>query len=550
MSKHIKTTFKVLGESPNVAAVATLIAALDIADDEVQALVVGTLLERRSTPGIVEIIRRIEQLPPAASRLVDKSGAALSRALRDCLLNDDPTLRGNALELVRRLEIYSELPTLISLLQAHHVIDRGAVAGVILELVNRLYERLRSGWEGDDSQPFLSDSERIRQQMMATLEAAGYRYSAHRCRAVIEGLLILADPEDMHLKKFIRDAAEESRGVAAELMCSSRHPGVMQLVVDSLTQNYPFPAAYAALEQRTDPEFICHLMRHWPRKPTAFQQKNLREIRSVAWLEPERMELDCIPAALHRALVAFLMTTGLPQSQKLVVLEWMVRFGSPEGRLAATDVLCDLEDDKVQEVVLEGLESQEPEVQAWATSQLRTWAIPNAMELLIERLDSPIPEVREAARNELVGFDIYRVLETFNDLDPRVQVAAGQLVRKIDPDAISKLRDEMQNATRRKRIRAARAALAMKLHLEVVEALMTMARDSDNLVRRTAAEILGRVPTREAVEMLLSLTHDLSPRVRDTAAEALLHLQGHHADTPNLHSAALPQPAGSPEALP
>src|SRR5207302_1956258 len=121
-------------------------------------------------------------------------------------------------------------------------------------------------------------------------------FHIHRCRQVLEGLLILSDPEDMLLKKLFRDASDEVRGLASEFLCSSPHAGVMSLVVDSMTQNYPIPAVFAAFERRTDPEFICHLLRHWPRKLSTFQQKNFKEIRTVSWLEPERMVLEVVPA--------------------------------------------------------------------------------------------------------------------------------------------------------------------------------------------------------------------------------------------------------------
>src|SRR5262249_43793530 len=160
-----------------------------------------------------------------------------------------------------------------------------------------LNEQLRFGKDGEEGGAFLREGDRVRHQILAMLEAAGYRYPTHRCRQVIEGLLILSDPENMHLKKFMRDATDEVRGVAAELLCTSRHPGVMGLVVDSMTQNYPFPAAVAAIEKRTDPEFIHYLLRHWPRKLTAFQQKNFREIRAVAWLDPAEPHLEVVPAA-------------------------------------------------------------------------------------------------------------------------------------------------------------------------------------------------------------------------------------------------------------
>jgi HEAT repeat protein len=526
MSNSLHTTFEVLAQTPNLAAVDVLVAAMDLPDWEVQALAVESILKRRPTRGIVELIRRLQTLPVPARQLVETPGIDLGRGLRDALLSGDAVLRGNALALIQRLAVYSEMPTLIALLQQPQVTERAAIEGVIFDLVNRMYERHRSGTNHEVTGSILRDGDRVRHQMLTTLESAAYRYPAHRCRQVVEGVLILGDPEDIHLKRFLSDATDDVRGVAAELFCSSRHPGVMGLVVDSMTLNYPFLTALSAFAQRTDPEFICHLLRHFPHKLTLFQQKNFRELSAIPWLDPARMHLDVIPEALHRTLIAFVMATGLPQTQKLAVLEWMVRCGSPAGRLAATDVLVDLEDDKVQEVVLESLESEEPDVQAWATSQLRAWEIPNAMELLVTRLDSSIPEVRQAARHELAGFNIHRAIEIFDHLDPRMQVAIGKLVRKIDPDTIHKLKEEMQNSIRRKRIRAARAALAMKLHSEVVDALSAMAHDSDNLVRRTAAEVLGKVPTDEAIEALRELAHDPSPRVRDAAAAALNHRLG------------------------
>jgi HEAT repeat protein len=148
------------------------------------------------------------------------------------------------------------------------------------------------------------------------------------------------------------------------------------------------------------------------------------------------------------------------------------------------------------------------------------------MELLLERIDSPLAEVREAARRELAGFDIYRALEIFGHLDLSMQKAVGNLVQKIDPDTPHKLRNEILHAIRSKRIRAARAAVSMNLQMQLADAFLVMARDSDNHVRRTATEVLGTIRSREAVELLLELTHDPSPRVRDAAVVAVAGLQG------------------------
>lgn len=550
MASPLEKTFDLLARTKNASAVGVLVTALDEADEAVQALAVGALLARGPTHGIVEIIRRHQVLARPARELVAKNAPLLSRGLRDSLVSGDAALRANALALVRQLEEFSELPTLVRLLEEQAIRERQAVESTIFDLVNRLYEHTQIGGERDESTGFLRDAQRIRHQMLATLESACHRFHVHRCRRVVEGLLVLGDPENIYLKKLFQECSDEVRGIAAELLHSSKHPGVLTLIVASLAQNYPLPATFSAFERRTDPEFICHLLRHWPRKLTAFQQKNLRELHAVAWLEPSQNHLDLVPAALHCPMIAFLMATGLSQSQKLAVLEWMVRFGSPEGRLAATGVLKELEDDRVQEVVLEGLDSKEPDVQAWATSQLRAWAIPNAMELLVERLDSPIPEVRQAARDELSGFDVLRVLEIFEQLEPRMRTAVGNLVQKIDPQTTHKLEHEMLTAIRSKRIRAARAALVMNLHLDVTNALLIMARDSDNLVRRTAAEVLGKVQTREAIDMLYELTGDISPRVRETATAALGEIKVARDPSPRESPARQDKPAPIMETTP
>jgi HEAT repeat protein len=525
MSKPLRKTFELLAETRNPSAVDLLVSALDIPEERVQALAIEALLQRRTTPGIVALIRRLPSLSNRTRALVEKAGIDLGRGLRECLLSHDAALRSSALMLVRRCEAFSEAATLIGLLEAPERSDRAEIEAAIIDLVNRLYEHLKYGKESDDTALYLRDADRIRHQMLAALEMAACNYPMHRSRQVVEALLVLSDPENMHLTRFLRDAPAEARATTAELLRFSRHEGVMNLALESMGQNYPYGGAVRAFELRTDPEFICHVLRHWPRKLSAFQQKNFKELHAVAWLDPQAPHLDAVPPALHRPLIAFLVATGLPQPQKLAVLEWMVRFGSPEGRLAATDVLVDLEADSVQDVVLESLESDEPDVQAWATTQLRSWSVPKAMELLIERLDSPVAEVREAARSELAGFNIARAIELFDQVEPRLQVAVGDLVQKIDLEAIPKLREQIQHPIRRKRIRAARAALAMKLHYQVVDALLVMARDSDNLARRTAAEVLGRVATPEAVTALRDLTHDASPRVREAASAALAEAQ-------------------------
>ena len=70
--------------------------------------------------------------------------------------------------------------------------------------------------------------------------------------------------------------------------------------------------------------------------------------------------------------MAFISTTGLPNEQKSGVEEWLIRHGTQEGRLATASVLGSLDSGTVQDIVTSSLYSDNEEIQAWATGQLRS----------------------------------------------------------------------------------------------------------------------------------------------------------------------------------
>jgi HEAT repeat protein len=70
-----------------------------------------------------------------------------------------------------------------------------------------------------------------------------------------------------------------------------------------------------------------------------------------------------------------------------------------------------------------------------------------------------------------------------------------------------------------------RAAQALGLAMDVQQNLLDLLADGDTQVRRTAAEVLGGVPTPDVVAGLAELLNDSSPRVRDAAEHALEKLQ-------------------------
>ena len=130
------------------------------------------------------------------------------------------------------------------------------------ELVNRLYEKSHFNKNSGGPGKFLQNAAQIRHAVLTSFDSACASLDklAH-AEEVIEGVLILGDVQNFVVKKVLWQGDEKHREIAGQLLLHSKHPGVMQLVLDFLSMNYPHPRAFEAISTRQDPEFIAHLLR-------------------------------------------------------------------------------------------------------------------------------------------------------------------------------------------------------------------------------------------------------------------------------------------------
>jgi hypothetical protein len=522
MASPVAKTFEVLSVTSSASAVDVLLFALDSPNERISDAAVSALISRRTTRGQVEIIRRLENLTHKARAEVESRSGELTAAFRHSVVHGDEESRRVALEFISATENYDQLVTVLELLYGNSGETHGLVAETFHTLVNRLYEHCHPEKGASAGRRSPHNSARICENVLKSLSKAAGRLDQVSCAdEIVEAVLILGDAGSAAVKSVLSQTSPACRERAGGLLLSSKHPGVMRVIFDSLSLRYPHSQVLEALESRDDPEFVCELLRWYPKQPAKVLQANLWQVNRTAWLSRSPLELEMIPPGLQATLVGFVSATGLEAQKKTAVHEWIVRHGASEGRRAAQNVLTGLDQNKVQNIVLDGLDSDDADLQAWATGQLRSRGVPQAVGLLIERLDSPMEAVREAAREELESFNLELMLDIYDEIDATICLRAGELLRKTDSACLSKLIHEMEQPIRRKRIRAARASLAMGMHAEVVPALVALIEDSDTLVRRTAAEVLGTIRTPETCEALQRLLNDSSPRVRAIAATAL-----------------------------
>jgi HEAT repeat protein len=527
MGDRLRRTFELLAESKATGAVDLLIAALDSKYSAIHEKAVVALLRRGTTRCQTEVIRRLPALTAVGRRLLEEQGLRLSGTLRQCLLHGDNELRAHAFEVVSAAECYDQVSTLVQILQNADDPSHPEACQTLLSLVNRLYEQVHlGGGRRPGGDRFQRSLPQVRQTMLSALDGACNRFEILSCKAeVLESILVLGDPDAFAVRKALLQSVPQCRDLASYLLMSSTHPGVMRLLMEFMKHNYPVAKALEAFEQRTDPEFVCFVLREFPKRLNENQQKNFKQLVRIDWITRRLLPLDAVPPNLHESLVSFVQATGLAHDEKVAVQKWVLLHGSVQGRLAAGKVLESAEPACVRGILFDSLDSEEEDVQAWATGQLRAQGVPEALRLLIERLDSPLAAVREAARGELNSFNLDLLLSIFDHLDPNICLRAGVLVQKIDPDCHQKLVAELNNPVQRRRIRAARAAGQLGLAHEVQSSLLVMLSDADSQVRRTAAEVLADLPNTEVVAGLSALLSDPSPRVREAAEQSLDEIQ-------------------------
>ncbi len=522
MADPLAKTFDVLTTARSLSAIDLLVLAVESKRTAIQERAVAALLRRGATRCQTEVIRRLPRLSVAGRKALEEQGSRISGTLRQCLLHGDTELRTNAFAIVKTMDCFDQVPSLISILEQRDDPFQETACQTLQEMVNRVYDQTQVGTGRRASDRPVRNVQQARQTVLMALEAALNRFAdLSFAREVVECILVLGDPDSTAVRKIFLQGSTACRELAANLLLTSKHAGVMKLLMDFMGQNYPNVKAFEAFENRSDAEFVFYVLRAFPKRLSENQQKNFKQLARFAWIHEDLLPLEEIPAGLHEAFSAYIQANGMNLDEKIEIQKWLLLNGSMAGRQAATQILESIAPDSVRGILFGSLDSENEDIQVWATSQLRSQGVPDSIRLLIERLDNPSAAVREAARGELASFDLSLVLNLFEHLDRDLCLRVGSLIRKTDPGCVQKLMDELNQPIRRRRIRAARAAEALGLAPDVERGLLAMLSDGDSIVRRIAAELLVCIPSPEVIVGLTALLQDPSPRVRDAAERSL-----------------------------
>lgn len=517
MSTGFSATIRLLSETKNEAAVAVLVAGLDAPRREIREACLAAILSRRSPAAHLEVLRRLHTLDERGVALVRQQQGRMTQALRDALFDGDSQLCANGCTAAVWFREYDLVPALIAALEEQSNPNADKAGDTLIELAEQLYAELAAPQGKDHA----LSPQIIRHRVVGDLERSAGRFGSHRRRQVIEALAMLAKRDNATIRRQLLDPRHPAFVVLVDVLTHSRSAGVMRLLLTFLDDPDAPMAVLKCAAKRSDLKFVRHFLRKVGREPKQTVKQNLKRIQSVAWIRDGLGLLDELDDLEQHAAVALVMYSGMPRGEAFVAVERLLVDGRPAGRRAAAEALAQFQGAEANRLALAALEDSDPQVQASAIRQLRHRGIPGVLPRLVEMVDSPHASVRDAVRESLAEFSFPRFLAAFDMLEDEVRRSTGRLVRKLDPQAIPLLKEEMESQVRSRRLRAVAMARAIDVVDELEEAIVALLNDEDYLVRVEAALALGDCDSLGSLDALEDAEQDPSMSVREAVRTSL-----------------------------
>jgi HEAT repeat protein len=518
VSEGLPTTFQVLTQTPNEAAVRALTAVLDSPLEPVRRQALEALIARRSSGGKREVLARIDQLDAKGLAFFRNRAARMTATLRAAILDADDPLRSSACRAALLLNEVDLIPALVSALEDHHDPHAGEIASTFLELARCLAGQLH-----DAEIPVAGrrDPATVRNNVLGALERAIRGFTRRDCPELVEAFVLLVPASNTTLIQTLNSSGNPASSLLLEQFIENPHLAAMRLVLDLLEDPKAPVAVITAVARRADPEFVRLLLRKTIADPASGVRKNLKRIRSLAWIQRDSWLIDCFTDGEQRAALRLALLTQIPRDQLFLLIRHVLQHGGIQARRTAAEALEQFNGKEANELALQVLEDPDPFVQASVVRRLRQRGIPGSISKLVELARSPHQIVREAAQENLGEFSFERFLGAYSMLDEDVRRSTGDMVKSIDPFTVPLLRQELASPVRAKRLRGIEIAVYLDLVDQVCEELIELLRDDDLIVRLETIAALARATSPRSERLLQETLKDPSQRIREAAKRSL-----------------------------
>ncbi len=532
MKTPTELTFEVLANSRNESANEVLLAAFQQESGPLFVESLKTILARRNKGAHTAALLRWHEFGEQERSLVLKARSRISGALRDAVLSNDALLFANACQVIELLEDYDLVPNLVTLAEHNTNPHANDAAALVLRLSAQLSTKLQSPAMQNDSR----DAKVFRKVVLDSLRRSLDRYRYHKRAELLESFTLVCGADDELLLTILDDPHHPCFKGMSQVLASSSHPTVLNLLVDILHQEKAPATVLSIVSHRSDRKFISRLLDVCGRKRVPALSRNLKRLRTFSWLNATTHRLSTFSETDQVKSVHLLRASGVSPESVLNALEELLLSGEPAGRAAACEALAEFSGDHTNHLILQAVYDTAPPVQAAATRQLRDRHIPGTMPLLSDLLDCPHEEVRAAAREALSEFSFENFVKNYDSLSEEARQTTGSFVQRVDEEYLSLLKAEFAAQGVKPRLRAIEIATLLEVVPFVVEELLTLLSDQDHVVRAAAAEALKYWPVPEVQAALEVAAYDRSGTVQNAARSSLAVFTSFELPTTSAHA--------------
>ncbi len=511
----LETTFRTLATTSNEAATRLLIGALDSANRNIQEAAIRTLLERRSTDGYRELLRRWSALGARWQALLAERSERLCPTLRAMLGEADRETSASAAAAAVAMREYDAMPTLVSVAESRAEGISATAARALLALADLLYDELANPRNYRERR----DPHLVHQHVTTALEGAIGRAERHHPE-LLEAFVLLAKSDNGVLRGALEQPRHPAHEALREILLTSPRPGVMNKILRLFERSTAPSLIIDVFGQRRDVPFLRRASKLLEGDARDVAQRNLRRVTQLRWLDDLHV-LQALNDGEQQAMMEIAALTSTARDDVFRTVQFLLKNGTVGGRRAAALALAEFSGADANALALEALDDSDPIVQSHIVRQVRSRNLAGAMRRLILLIDHPHEQVRLAARESLAEFNFQRYLAAYEILTPEVRKTTGALVKKVDPDTVPQLAAELASPSRIRRMRALQIAPVMNVVEELETQIVALMGDDDHFIRAEAARALGASGSPLAQHTLRRALDDRSQLVKEAAEQAL-----------------------------
>jgi len=527
MSRGIDLTLKVIAKSKNQAAVGMLESAFLSSSGIMRQLAGRILVSRRSGRGLEVIIRCFDPTDTDLVTLVNENRKGLIQGLQGAIVDKDFALVQKAYRLAYTQNFYEVLPTLTAYCLGPGIQEGNAhfLNNSLLKFLNKYSAALEKNDPGEHQLLYnflLPEFSKILVQKIKE-----YRFTKQELTLSVYLRLYPFFAEagvdrDLYLQLWLSNSPVYVS--TYRRLIKESEPYLFHLIFRCLERLNPPPIVPQVISERDDIPFLDSFFKSI-KKPLSLElKKNLADLSPPTWINQIDSFLSQLGPESQCGLVLLLQNLKLPEDKVQAVLLTIFERGHGEGRVAALSAFATFSGPKIDRLIWDAAEDEDPMVQIEALTQLNSREIFNGMSRIMQFVDSPHEAVQNTIQKLLPNFRFNKFMQTFDQLDEGNRRRIFHVVRHLDKQTPKELTKMLNIGEPMVRAKALLCIDYTRELVPLVEDALCDALASDELpqLRRKAAELLVAGHRDESRSTLVQAFHrDASPDVRAAAKTSL-----------------------------